>query len=163
MVSRALLQYALRKTAVGRQTRSTGRELYGAKLAAELIERGRNLRLTKNDILATGLELTVERVRRHLLPIVRRDRTIDKLYLTGGGIHNNFLTERLRQELAPCDVAGVAELGFDPDLVEASAYAVMGEACLRSRALPTRFHGKRESLEPVLGKIAQPPKRWSRS
>ena len=163
MVSRALLQYALRKTAVGSQSRSTGRELYGAKLAAELIERGRSLRLSKNDILATGLELTVEGVRRHLLPIVRRDRTIDKLYLTGGGIHNNFLTERLRQELAPCDVAGVAELGFDPDLVEASAYAVMGEACLRSRALPTRFHGKRESLEAVLGKIAQPPKRWSRS
>ena len=123
-----------------------------------LIANGRALRLTKDDILATGLEITVEGLRRHLLPILHKDRRIDKLYLTGGGIHNSFLVERLQQVLAPCRVAGISELGFDPDLVEASAYAVMGHACLRGEALPTRFGSARRFQGwPVLGRIVRPP------
>lgn len=159
MVSRALLQFAVKNTLASRRTHSTGREQFGANLAKAMIARGRKLKLTNDDIIATGLELTVEGVRRHVLPIMRSDRAIDKLYLTGGGVHNSFLVERLRQELAPCMVTSVAELGFDPDLVEASAYAVMGAACLRSEGLPTRFGGRRERFKPVLGKIAQPPVR----
>ena len=159
MVSRALLQFAVKNTLAVRKTHSTGREQFGASLAKVMIARGRSLRLTNDDIIATGLELTVEGVCRQVLPIMRSDRTIDKLYLTGGGVHNSFLVERLQQELSPCTVTSVAELGFDPDLVEASAYAVMGAATLRSEGLPTRFGGKRVRFEPVLGKIAQPPVR----
>jgi anhydro-N-acetylmuramic acid kinase len=96
-------------------------------------------------------------VQRHLVPILRRDRTIDKLYLTGGGVHNSFLVERLRQALAPLKVGSVAELGYSPDLVEASAYAVMGEACLRSEPLPTQFSDGRSRTWPVSGAIVQPP------
>lgn len=162
MVSRALFQFASKQTAAGRSTQSTGRETYGSKLADQIISQGRKLKLSKDDIIATGLELTVEGVRRHLMPLFRADRTIDKLYLTGGGVHNSFLVERLRQVLAPCEVTSVAELGVDPDLVEASAYAVMGEACLRSKALPTRFSGNRSRLQPVSGTIAQPPANPSR-
>lgn len=158
MVSRGLLRSAKQNSSVGGMMISTGRELFGAELAADLIKRGRSLRLSKDDIIATGLEITVHGLRRHLLPLLKKDSGIDKLYLTGGGIHNSFLVSRLRQVLAPCRVASVSELGFDPDLVEASAYAVMGQACLRSEPLSTQF-GRRhqDKFRPVSGRIVQPP------
>ena len=160
MVSRALLRFAMSRRFSGGRTKSTGRERYGAIMADELITRGRPLRLTKDDIIATGLEITVQGLRRHLLPLLRRNSEIDKLYLTGGGLHNSFLVDRLRQALAPCKVAGIADLGFDPDLVEASAYAVMGHACLRSMSLPTRFDRQPSTgIQPVSGRIVQPPHR----
>ncbi len=158
MVSRALLAYAMNRNRTAKKTTSTGREVFGAELADELIRRGRPLRLAKNDIIATGLEITVERLRRRLIPLIRKDSAIDKLYLTGGGVHNSFLVERLRQAFAPYEVGSVAELGFNPDLVEASAYAVMGHACLRSEPLPTQFGRHRSGdLLPICGRIVQPP------
>jgi 1,6-anhydro-N-acetylmuramate kinase len=56
-------------------------------------------------------------------------------------------------------VDSIFSLGFDPDLVEASAYAVMGEAALRGETLSTQFGtSKRPSWQPVLGQITQPPR-----
>jgi len=160
MVSRALLRVAMNRSSSGSRTISTGRELFGAEMVDDLIAQSRSLRLSKDDIIATGLEITVQGLRRRLLPLLRKDSRIDKLYLTGGGVHNSFLVSRLRQVLAPYHVVSVSELGFDPDLVEASAYAMMGQACLRSESLPTQFDRQRSTgIEPVSGRIVQPPVR----
>jgi hypothetical protein len=51
----------------------------------------------------------------------------------------------------------VDDLGFDSDLVEASAYAVMGASTLWSRPIRTRFDGGTQRRQPVLGVICQPP------
>ena len=80
------------------------------------------------------------------------------LYLTGGGRHNRFIATRLREELAPLTVAAVDELGIDGDFVEAAAFAVMGEAALRSEALPTYAGRRNQQWGAVLGQLAQPPK-----
>jgi 1,6-anhydro-N-acetylmuramate kinase len=81
------------------------------------------------------------------------------LYLTGGGIHNSFLRQRLHDRLA-LSVTTVAELGMDPDLVEAASFAVMAGACLRGEPMRTQFQGvDRQSLKPISGRIVQPPER----
>jgi 1,6-anhydro-N-acetylmuramate kinase len=48
------------------------------------------------------------------------------------------------------------EFGINGDFIEAAAYAVLGEACLRSEALPA---SRPSQTRPVLGRIAQPPRR----
>jgi 1,6-anhydro-N-acetylmuramate kinase len=80
------------------------------------------------------------------------------LYLTGGGERNNFIRERLSHHLSGVSLGSVRELGIDPRFVEAAAFAVMGAAALNSRPLRTVFRGNRpQAVQPVLGKIVQPP------
>ena len=108
--------------------------------------------------MATAAELTVIRIQTRLQVLVRQDHRINKLYLTGGGVHNAYFRRRLAELFPELAIDSVSSLGVDPDLVEASAYAVMGYACLRSKPLRTRFvPGQRQDIVPVLGKIVQPP------
>jgi anhydro-N-acetylmuramic acid kinase len=141
------------------RTRSTGRELYGAVLADGLLAQGRKLHLSHHDLLATAVELTVESIAARIAPIIRKDGSIGKLYLTGGGIHNSFLRQRLHGRLS-LPVTTVAELGMDPDLVEAASFAAMGAACLRGEPMRTQFAGNnRQRIKPISGRIVQPPDR----
>ncbi|MFZ1682951.1 MAG: anhydro-N-acetylmuramic acid kinase [Candidatus Zixiibacteriota bacterium] len=141
------------------RTRSTGRELYGAALADQLMVQGRKLRLSHHDLLATAVELTVDSIAARIAPILRKDRSIRKLYLTGGGIHNSFLRQRLHDRLS-LPVTTVTELGMDPDLVEAASFAVMGAACLHGESMRTRFKGAdSQRVKPISGRIVQPPDR----
>ncbi len=139
-------------------TRSTGREQFGAALCDRIIAEGHKLHLSAPDLLATATELTVSRICRHLEPIIRKDRSLRKLYLTGGGAYNSFLRRRLQEALPTIEVTTVAALGMNPGLLEAASYAVMGNACLKSIPLRTLFYpGAKQNLRPILGRIAQPP------
>ncbi len=72
------------------------------------------------DVQATLVELTVHSVLQALratLPGCRR------LYLCGGGVHNDHLVARLRAAAAPIEVASTAARGIDPDHLEAMAFA----------------------------------------
>jgi 1,6-anhydro-N-acetylmuramate kinase len=62
---------------------------------------------------------------------------------------------RLEESMPKLQVHSADELGVDADYIEAAAYAVMGEACIRTESLPTTAH--RRTKQPVLGRIAQPP------
>ncbi|MBD3258271.1 hypothetical protein GF377_07545 [candidate division GN15 bacterium] len=142
-------------------TTSTGREVFGPAMAERMIDFGREFKLPKKDLLATAAELTVVAIAEAVWLFADDDPGVKKLYLTGGGVRNKFITRRLRDILAPLPVVTVKELGYDPDLVEASAYAVMGEACLREEPLPTRFDGRWQEVMPLSGRLVQPPRRGS--
>jgi anhydro-N-acetylmuramic acid kinase len=143
-----------------RGTTSTGRETFGSGITKQMVSAGQKMRLSKEDLLATAAEFTVAAITVKLQPILRRNKNLTKLYLTGGGTHNRFFRRRLSELHPDLEIGTVAQLGFDPDLVEAAAYAVMGEACLRSEKARTRFErtGPQRSM-PVPGKIVQPPQR----
>jgi len=47
----------------------------------------------------------------------------DEVVLCGGGVHNRFLVERLAAHLAATPLRSSAELGIDPDWIEAAAFA----------------------------------------
>ncbi|UCG61397.1 MAG: anhydro-N-acetylmuramic acid kinase [Candidatus Zixiibacteriota bacterium] len=139
---------------------STGREAFGVSACESILAMARQRRLSDNDVMATVSELTVKSIVRKVVPIVRRDKQLTKLYLTGGGRHNIFFIDRLRYHLQDLDILAIDALGIDGDYVEATAYAVMGEACLRSRAMATVFRsGRTQKVRPVLGRITQPPQR----
>jgi anhydro-N-acetylmuramic acid kinase len=157
LVSMRLLTLLLAEPFFQSGEASTGRETFGRELAERILSLARKLRLSKHDIIATTAELTVAAIANSVRPIVRRDRTIRSLFLTGGGVYNRFFARRLREQLDGLEVVSIKALGYDPGLVEASAYAVMGEATLRSEGLPTRNAGNtRGSHWAVLGRIVQP-------
>ena len=139
--------------------RSTGREEFGEPMIRRMIATGRKLNLGPDDLVATAMDITATAIVLAVKPLVssgnrKRD---DRLYLTGGGSHNRFLKTRLSERLPGVVVATVEDLGFDSDLVEASAYAVMGASTLWSRPMRTRFDGGTPRRQAVLGVICQPP------
>ncbi len=54
----------------------------------------------------------------------------ERVYLCGGGRHNNLLTERIRSLVAPIEVADTSALGVDADFMEAVAFAWLAKQCL---------------------------------
>ena len=58
----------------------------------------------------------------------------DAAYVCGGGSHNPVLMKSLVQCLAPISVATTAELGIDPDWVEALAFAWLAKQTIDGKA-----------------------------
>jgi anhydro-N-acetylmuramic acid kinase len=96
--------------------KSTGRELFNMNwLNAKLASSARR----PNDVQATLQRFTAV----SLADAVRRCAPGAAIYVCGGGAHNHGLLAALAELLAPNHVATTAELGLDPDFVEAIAFA----------------------------------------
>ncbi|MGD9944157.1 MAG: anhydro-N-acetylmuramic acid kinase [Burkholderiaceae bacterium] len=103
------------------------------------------------DVQATLLELTAATIAQAC-----RSAAAQRIFVCGGGVNNRWLMERLAQMLAPVPVGSTAELGIDPQAVEASAFAWLAARRIRRQAgnLPsvTGAAGPR-----VLGALSEAP------
>lgn len=54
----------------------------------------------------------------------------ERVYLCGGGCHNNLLTQRIRSLVTPIEVTDTHALGVDADFMEAVAFAWLAKQCL---------------------------------
>lgn len=133
---------------------STGRERFGEKFADKILNAALKLRLNKYDILATTTELTAAAIARAIKEKLVTYR-IENIYLFGGGLKNRFLLRRLNDIMPGIQFHSIAELGFDPDYLEAVCYAVMGAMTIHS--IPSGMHrvtgAARDSIG---GRIVQP-------
>jgi anhydro-N-acetylmuramic acid kinase len=135
---------------------STGREIFGLQMAREMCDYAKQAGLSGEDLLATAVEFTATTIARKVRRLAAADKSLAKLYLTGGGRKNSFLVRRLQKLLPEMEICQGDDLGVDADLIEAAAYAVMGEACVRSESLSLTLKRKTGAAA-VLGRIAQPP------
>jgi anhydro-N-acetylmuramic acid kinase len=55
---------------------------------------------------------------------------VDELIVSGGGVHNPQIMERLKRQVPDAKVMASAELGVDSDAKEAIAFALLGAATL---------------------------------
>ena len=111
--------------------KTTGRELFGNQLGAELWQRAKNLGMNNEDIVATVTAFTAESIAR-----AYRDFSptpIDEIYLAGGGAKNPTLVQMIRARVAPTQVYQHADLGLAPDAKEAVAFAVMAYETIHGR------------------------------
>lgn len=134
--------------------KSTGRERFDAQWLMRHIDAcGRDV--SPQDVQATLVELTARSVAESL---ANWGFTTGGLYTCGGGTHNRFLCERLGALLPRMRVASTAELGVDPDHVEAMAFAWLAHRTLQSLSgnLPA-VTGARHPV--ILGGIYPGPKK----
>ncbi len=104
--------------------KTTGRELFGATMAAELLVEGKSLGLSLEDIIATLTALTAHSIAdsyQRFSPY-----RIDEVILGGGGRHNTTMVNMLRELLAPATVLTQEDLGQNSDFKEALLCAVIG-------------------------------------
>lgn len=111
--------------------KSTGKEAFNLTwLKATLGDR-----LTSEkpeDIQATLTELTAKSIADCINThnVDGNNNHFDELYICGGGIHNQYLKERIQHHLPETLIASTADLGMDPDWMEAIAFAWLAKQTL---------------------------------
>lgn len=98
--------------------KSTGREHFNL----EWLEKHISTEVKPENIQATLLELTARSIAESL-------QDIKKVYLCGGGTHNQALAKRLN-ELSDCSFANIETTGVHADWIEAAAFAWLARQTL---------------------------------
>ncbi len=103
--------------------KTAGREQYGAQFVAAFS------RLSREDAAATATELTA----RTISDAIDAYTGIAEVIASGGGAHNSYLMERLRQLLPGHQIKTTADFGIDVDAKEAIAFAVLAYESFHGR------------------------------
>lgn len=139
--------------------KTTGREEFGTQYTERVLERGRELGLSSQDIVATVTDLTAWSIAdaygRYVQPRYRASR----LVVGGGGSYNPTLLAFLSRRLGEYGVAVQTQedLGWSSDAKEAVAFAVLADRCAMGEAnsLPGVTGAEWAA---VMGKISLPPR-----
>jgi anhydro-N-acetylmuramic acid kinase len=127
--------------------KSTGVEYFNASWLTRYL---RKSDLKNEDVQATLAELTAVSVANSI-----RLFAPDDVLLCGGGTHNRHLVQRLQALLKGIPIRSTAELGLDPDCIEAILFAWLARERLAERPLDTRnITGASKPV--LLGKISSP-------
>jgi anhydro-N-acetylmuramic acid kinase len=65
------------------------------------------------------------------------------IYLCGGGVHNNFLVERIEYLCPNNEVSTTYDLGINPDYLEAMAFAYFARETINKRPMNTTNNKQR--------------------
>ncbi len=137
-----------------RPPKSTGRERFGDGYARRLVERGRELGLEDDDVVATATALTARSIAGGYR-LADPDLAPVECIVSGGGARNPALMQMIAEALHPIAVTDLSALGWDPDAKEAAAFAILAHLFLSRRPgnLPsvTGAAGRR-----ILGKLTPP-------
>jgi anhydro-N-acetylmuramic acid kinase len=136
-----------------RPPKSTGRDTFGAAYTSRVLAQAQALRLTREDVLATGVALVAEACAQALarfLPGAPRE-----LVLCGGGARNRALAAELGRRSGLPTVSSAVH-GVDPDAREALFFARLAVRCVLAQpSTEARVSGARAGG--ILGKISLPP------
>ena len=108
--------------------KSTGRDLFSLDWLKQHLTHFEALKA--ENVQRTLLELTAisisDAIRKHC-------KDTDEAFICGGGAFNRTLMVRLKQSLAPMPIKLTSELGLDPQLVEATAFAWLAKQTIERK------------------------------
>jgi anhydro-N-acetylmuramic acid kinase len=132
--------------------KSAGREQFGAEFVQRYFLKQRGARPA--DLLCTATELTARTVSDSLQRFVFPAAKIDRLIVSGGGAHNQFLLGRLAALLPGILVHVSDQFGLPVDAKEAMAFAVLADRTVHGLAgnLPS-VTGARKAV--ILGTVTR--------
>ncbi len=131
--------------------KSTGPELFNKSLLDSVLGFF-TAKYLPEDILATLSELTAQSIFLGISPYLSPETEV---YISGGGIHNLNLLERIEKKLAPIKIQSTADLGIHPDAKEAVLFAVLANESLAGNSHEYGMQGIHYPMV-SLGKISLP-------
>lgn len=134
--------------------KSTGREHYTIKLAESMWNEGVMRGLSFEDIVATITCFTAESIAYNIHSFIDSKVKTDEVFVGGGGVHNTFLMDCLRQKVNQ-RVAAMEEVDVSSDAKEAIAFAILGNEFLHGNTnnLPSATGASRNV---IMGKLVLP-------
>ena len=135
--------------------KSTGRADFGPDFVDDLLGAAQSRNLSAEDLLATATLLTAASVYQAYAQYIRAEQSIERVIVSGGGVHNDTLQRMLADAFAPIPVESIAEHGVDPDAKEALCFAVLAHETVNGvpTSLPSVTGADRPSL---LGSLSVP-------
>jgi anhydro-N-acetylmuramic acid kinase len=110
--------------------KSTGREYFNLNwLTNKLVELDKPIRA--ESVQKTLLQVTAFSISESIKQYAEKTK---KVFVCGGGAHNEVLMQALRDELPAIQVENTADLGLAPDWVEACAFAWLGMQTINHQA-----------------------------
>ena len=150
-VSEPLLRWLMAHPYLRREPpKSTGRELFGAPFADELLARAEGL--SPDDVLATAAAFTAGSIREAVGRYIEPHGAVDEVIASGGGCHNRAVMRRLAEAFSAAPVRTSDDLGIPVDAKEAVAFAILAHETIVGRPgnLPSATGARKPA---VLGKI----------
>ncbi|MFV1884411.1 MAG: anhydro-N-acetylmuramic acid kinase [Balneola sp.] len=106
--------------------KTTGQEDFNLELVENLME-GYQIELIPEDLIATLTKLTTKSIERAFDEVIGDQKY--ELYASGGGVHNQTLMKRLKENFPNAEVKNFEELGMSADSKEAALMAFLAN-CL---------------------------------
>lgn len=132
--------------------KTTGPELFSLTYLDEAIQRTQLQGISKEDIMATLSEFTVQGIVRAIEQCVPKDNPFT-IYLSGGGMHNPLLVKKIGDYLN-CELKTTADLAIDPDAKEAILFALLANECIAGEK--PAYKNRPEMPAAAMGKISFP-------
>jgi len=105
--------------------KSTGRSQFGPDFVDHVLGAAQAQGLDASDTIATATLLTAASVYQAYARFIRAEQPIERVIVSGGGVHNDTLMTMLEEAFAPIPVESIAEHRVNPDAKEALCMAVL--------------------------------------
>lgn len=129
--------------------KTTGPELFSLSFIEQALSAANIQDISKEDLLSTATQLTAEAIAMAVKKAI--GDTDFTLYISGGGVHNKFLVERIASRFPENQVRKMEELGIAADAKEAVLFALLANETICGSALETNAGPK-----VMMGKISLP-------
>jgi len=133
--------------------KTTGPELFNLRYLTEAQQTSGTEYLSKSDVMATLVAFSATAITTSIQRAVRPCGT-PHVYISGGGLHNPLLVDRITRGLAGIPVSSFEVLGFSPDAKEAALFALLANETVAGKAANARAIV--DSPAVCMGKISFP-------
>ena len=153
-INEGLLRQLMKSAYLGQTPpKSAGREQFGAEFVLGLLRRGSQ----PADLVATATAFTARSIADGIDRFVKPRMPVDQLIVSGGGLRNPRIMDRLRDSLPHIEVVASDDFGIDSDAKEALAFAVLAYETYHRR--PANLPSATGARHPcILGKLVRPCK-----
>ena len=132
--------------------KATGREEFGEVFLRKVLTKAEELKITENDLVTTITAFTAESIIINYKDHILKIDCPSEIIFCGGGIHNNFLMDRIKNKLSEITISTTEKYGISPDALEAVSFAILANETIHGNPsnLPSVTGAKRKV---ILGKI----------
>jgi anhydro-N-acetylmuramic acid kinase len=148
---KALLQHSFFKQSF---PKTTGPELFNMDYLQQAMQRSGTTDLSHADIMATLSRFTAQTVCTAIQQVIPHDKPV-KIFVSGGGMHNPLLLQRIQEALPHCIFNTTDALRINPDAKEAVLFALLANEMVSGNI---SYLGKGTPQMPAvtMGKISLP-------
>ncbi len=132
--------------------KSTGREQYSTVYFQQILKQAKKRNLSGRDILHNLTEYTAFSIFENYRLFIQPYLEAEVLIVAGGGVHNDFLMDRLQHYFDPISVQHAQNFGLDEDFKEAIGFAILANETIHAQIsnIPQTTGASRPA---ILGKI----------
>jgi len=111
--------------------KSTGTEYFNAAWLTKKLSQFKLL--AAEDVQASLAAFTATTIKDAITQYISKENTVEEMIICGGGVHNSFVLQLLKQYLPDIEITSSEKHGLDPDYIEATAFAWLAKQTMEHK------------------------------